>query len=233
MCRIELHGHACVSVTFQDGRRLCLDPYESRGFGGAMHLAPLPDHFAWVACTHAHTDHAAVHTIPSAVRISTPFVEPSGLFALQGRLAPHDEHAGRLRGGLVELLWLRVGATSVLHLGDLGERPGGATLRWLTGRPVDVLVGPAGGHFTLGADGFAELVALVRPRIAVACHTWDDGGRFAEVAGASAVEQRFETVLRGDALAHVAEGWELDGARWQDVVGTPTLVRLRPQSLLT
>jgi L-ascorbate metabolism protein UlaG (beta-lactamase superfamily) len=207
-------GHATFDVTLPDGRRLCLDPYQAGGFGGLVALPPLPDHFDLALCSHEHGDHNAVEAIPAARRIAAPFADNT--LRIDGVVAPHDEHGGRLRGGLVTLHRISAGGVTLVHCGDLGERPAGALLDWLRERPIDLLLAPAGGHFTLGPDAFCELVALTQPALSMPCHTADDGTRFAELAPVAWVERRFARVDRGGSLhlspgAHRLDGQPVDG----------------------
>jgi L-ascorbate metabolism protein UlaG (beta-lactamase superfamily) len=188
--RLRFHGHACFSIEAEDGARLCIDPYESGDFGGAVALPPLPNTFgAWIA-THEHSDHNAGHTIPSAERLRAPCTW--GAFSIERRSAWHDEFGGRLRGGATDLLRVTVDGCTVLHVGDLGERPTGDLLAWLIETPIDALIVPVGGYFTLGPDGAAELAALLRPRWVVPCHSADDGVRLSQLGPRAPFLARFD-----------------------------------------
>lgn len=195
---LRFHGHACFELEAGDGTRLCIDPYEAGGFDGAVRLAPLPDHFdAWVA-THDHADHCAGHTIPSARRVRPPTV--SGPFGLETRRAAHDEFGGRLRGGFVDMIRVEAEGAVVVHLGDLGERLVGAPLAWLRDRPVDALIVPVGGYYTLGPDGAAELAGLVQPRYVVPCHAAEDGVALPELGSRELFVRRFDEPLEAPEL---------------------------------
>lgn len=178
---LRFFGHACFGVQTEEAH-LCIDPFESGGFGGAVTLPPLPDAFThWIA-THEHGDHNAGHTLPSAVRVAAPpagCVTTVGDLRIEATLAAHDEFGGKLRGGLTALLRVTTptpeGPQVIVHCGDLGERPTGALLDWLLETPIDVLIVPVGGYFTLGPDGAAEVVRLVQPRTVVPCHAREHG----------------------------------------------------------
>lgn len=169
---LTFYGHACFSL--EAGRTtLLLDPYESGALGGAVALPPLPDQFDYVASTHLHVDHSATHTVPSADVLEGEGV--AGPFHVERCTAFHDEYRGALRGGTTDVLRIRVNGVTVVHLGDLGERPTGALLDWLRQIPIDALLVPVGGYFTLSPLGAREVVRLLQPRIAVPCHSADDG----------------------------------------------------------
>lgn len=191
---LRFRGHACFELQAGDGTRLCVDPYEAGGFGGAVDLPALPDDFdAWVA-THGHPDHAAGHAVPSAVALQAPAA--FGPFDIAAQRAWHDEFAGRLRSGPVDLLRITVDGTVVVHLGDLGERPVGAVLDWLCATPIDVLIAPVGGYFTGGPDAAVELVSMLKPRIVVPCHAAEDGVQVPQLGSRDLFLRRFDTVSR-------------------------------------
>src|SRR5690606_14167799 len=102
---------------------------------------------------------------------------------------------------------LRCGGLRVVHASDLGERPDGATLAWLRAPRVDVLLAPAGGYFTLGPDGFAELVERAQPRVAVPCHLADQGVRLPQLLPGAALRERLRAWPAG--REHEAAGPEL------------------------
>ena len=85
---------------------------------------------------------------------------------------------------------IRVAGLRIVHCGDIGERPEGATLAWLRESPIDLMIVPIGGFFTLGADGAAELVERCSPYRALACHSSNDGLSFPQLAPASNLEKR-------------------------------------------
>ena len=202
--KLRFLGHACFEVTADDDRRLCIDPFEAGAFDGAVDLPPLDDTFdAWVA-SHEHADHAAGHAIPSAVRLRPP--APWAGLSIDAIAADHDEFGGRLRGGRTDLLRFSDGDSTLVHLGDIGERPTGRVLDWLLECPIDVLIVPTGGYFTLGPDGAAELSALVQPRFVVPCHAREHGVRLPQLGSVVHFAARFTSVsaleLRAEPLLH-------------------------------
>lgn len=175
---IEFFGHACFGLTAADVA-VCIDPFEP---GPLIDRPPLPDRFTHWTATHRHFDHAAGHAVPSAVEVVG---EGSvGPLRFERRTAAHDEFGGRLRGGMTDIIRVTNSESNrvVVHCGDLGERPVGGLLEWLAAVPIDVLIVPIGGYFTLGADGARELVELLKPRAVVPCHAAEHGGRFPELA---------------------------------------------------
>lgn len=202
---LEFFGHACFGIRSEDVR-LCVDPFES----GAMVDRPSPpDRFThWIA-THAHADHSAGHVIPSATQVHAPV--SVGPLRIEAHEASHDEFGGRLRGGLTDVLRITDADTGtvVVHCGDLGERPVGPLLRWLNEVPIDLLIVPLGGYFTLGADGALELAELLRPRAVLGCHAAEHGGAFAELASESLATGRVKhrALPRGEVVVGALSGW--------------------------
>lgn len=192
MPALRFFGHACFAVTASYGSALLVDPFHSGEFGGAMTCPPLPDEFDYVVTTHDHADHAAVDAVPSARVVPSPGV--AGPFRLEHTVAAHDEFGGRLRGGLTRILRIHVEDRVVVHLGDLGERPSGPLLAWLRETPIDALIVPVGGYFTLGGDGAAELCSLLDVRRVLPCHSEDDGLRLRKMAGRGLFVRRFGDV---------------------------------------
>lgn len=221
MLTIRFHGHACFGLDLPDGSSLCIDPFEAGGFGGLLGMPPIPDRYSRVVCTHEHADHNATHAVPSARRIAVQHREPG--LVIDTFTAPHDEHGGRLRTGLVSLLRVKAGGATIVHLSDLGERPHGPLLRWLLEQPIDLLIGPVGGYFTLDADGFAEIVALVKPRFALGCHSAEDGARLPDLDDLSLLYARLGPALVGATLTVDEAVWALDGT---PIPATQRLLRL-------
>jgi len=195
---ITFYGHACFGISRASGGAVVIDPFSPEGFNGAIALSAVPDTFSLAFSTHAHADHAALHAVPSARRVHAPY-EEDGL-RITSTLAAHDEYGGRLRGGMVELVRLTTAGVTILHCSDLGERPAGSLARWLTSEPVDVLIVPVGGYYTLGPDGAAEVAALVRPRYVIPCHSSDDGVKLAELGPREPFVRRFPSTIFVDTL---------------------------------
>lgn len=223
--RIRFFGHATFGVELPGGAHLCIDPYEAGAYGGKVALDPLPDVFSHVVCSHWHGDHNAWHTLPSAQRIFDG--HDNGTWSLRTRTAFHDEHLGRLRGGTTDILDIRADGARIVFCGDLGERATGALLEFVSTPRPDVLIVPVGGHFTLEADGAAELVTLARPRAVIACHSADDGTCFAELAPRGLFDMRFERHIDAGSFYDLPDDDDVD------VVSTAVVTIQRSSSSTT
>jgi L-ascorbate metabolism protein UlaG (beta-lactamase superfamily) len=70
--------------------------------------------------------------------------------------------------GLSRQIRFEVDGVSILHTGDLGTLPDEEQLARL--RPVDLLLLPVGGTYTIGPSEAVELVQRLRPRWTVPMH---------------------------------------------------------------
>lgn len=179
-------GHACFGLHIDGAPFLLIDPFDPKGLGGVDGPPPVTQRYPWVIATHEHSDHAAYHTQPDATVLAAP--GECGPLRLDYRPAAHDPLGGRLRGGSIRMLEIRAFGKRLIHCSDLGERPYGDTLEWL--RAADLLIIPAGGYFTLTADGAAELVESARPKRAIFCHTRDDGLALPHLAPQAVIRRR-------------------------------------------
>lgn len=181
-------GHACFGVHIDGHPFLLIDPFDPVGLGGVSGPSRIPLSYSFTVSTHEHSDHAAFHTQPNAKVVGVPGT--CGPLALDYRTAAHDPLGGRLRGGTVRILEIKAFGIRIVHCSDLGERPTGILLEWLTGEPIDLLIVPAGGYFTLNADGAVELAARANPKLIVFCHTADDGLPLANMQPREIVRRR-------------------------------------------
>ncbi|MCS7099446.1 MAG: MBL fold metallo-hydrolase [Sulfolobales archaeon] len=169
---LRWHGHACFELVDRDGFTVVIDPHD----GSSLGLKPPAIKADAVLITHEHFDHNAYSVVakPGAEKYSMK----EGVFtvgrkhrALGVRLY-HDKVRGRRRGEVV-VYKVEVDGVRVLHLGDLGHVFEESTASML--KPVDVLLVPVGGTFTIDAREALEVVKLVEPRVAIPMHYWTRG----------------------------------------------------------
>lgn len=147
-------GHACFLLE-QDGYRIVVDPYT--GVEGYPELR-VSAHAVY--CSHRHFDHSAADLAELLPPRDCPFtVREIPCF--------HDSQGGALRGENTIRVFT-AGGVSVAHMGDLGHQLSQAQ-REAVG-PVDMVLVPVGGVYTLDAAGAKAVCNAIRPRRVAPMH---------------------------------------------------------------
>lgn len=187
--KIEYLGHSCFVLTSGTGVSVVCDPYDdSVGYKMPRVKADA------VTVSHHHFDHDCVSNVGGSPEI----IDRECSRTLSGVEIDtvrsfHDGMRGKLRGENL-IFKFRIDGINVCHLGDLGE----AYSRTLVERikPVDVLLIPVGGTYTIDASTAKEYVNGIMPDIVVPMHyktadcKLDIGGvdGFTELFGDDSVE---------------------------------------------
>ncbi|MBN2025877.1 MAG: MBL fold metallo-hydrolase [Actinobacteria bacterium] len=169
--RISWLGHAMFLAEDGEGHRLATDPYNDYvGY-------PLPDIEAGIVLvSHDHADHSNTGMIKgNPVVVHDPSARDVAGIKIAGFPTFHDAKKGAERGNNIIFRWEMQGLTFV-HLGDLGHALDAETAGELAG--PDVLFVPVGGFFTIEPDIAAEVVEVLKPRIAVPMHFRNDACGF-------------------------------------------------------
>ncbi len=160
--KIQWLGHSCFTITLLDGRIILTDPHENIGYPSLNTRADI------ITVSHQHSDHNAV----KAVAGSPEVVEDAGIHELgevkiTGIPSYHDGKKGGQRGPnlifLIEAEGLRV-----CHLGDLGHELDGVLVEKIG--PVDVLMVPIGGFYTIDSEQAAKVVDRIGPNYILPMH---------------------------------------------------------------
>lgn len=147
-------GHACFMLE-QDGYRVVLDPYE-----GVEGYPELRVEAHEVLCSHQHFDHNAVGCVKLLPKRESPFtVRTVATF--------HDDQGGAARGTNT-IHVLSGGGVTVAHLGDLGHPLSAEQLAEIG--PVDGILIPVGGVYTVDAAGAKGVCEALHPRWIVPMH---------------------------------------------------------------
>jgi L-ascorbate metabolism protein UlaG (beta-lactamase superfamily) len=162
---IRWHGQACVTLVSPAGLTVLVDPFdESIG-----HRLPAVEPDVVVA-THNHYDHANVDAVagePRALwglRRDGSWAEVDATFRdvrIRTVSTWHDEVRGAKRGRNA-LVVLEMGGLRVVHCGDLGHVLSDEQVRAVG--PVDVLLIPAGGVYTVDPAEARQVVVQLAPR---------------------------------------------------------------------
>lgn len=161
--KIQYLGHSCFKLTESTGTTIVTDPY-----GGISY--ELPDGLTADAVTvsHEHFDHNNVSKINGKPQI----IKKDGAYELPGVeitgiKAYHDKVGGRRRGENT-IFKFRMDGIDVCHLGDLGEECTSELLELLL--PVNILLIPVGGNYTLDSELAKEYVDRMMPEIVIPMH---------------------------------------------------------------
>ncbi|MBE5803111.1 MAG: MBL fold metallo-hydrolase [Clostridiales bacterium] len=213
---ISCIGHAEFLLEMENGMRIVTDPYDDTcGYP----VVPVKAEVALVS--HGHHDHNAVENVKDVSRI----VDAAG----EHTLAPdvkvtavscfHDEAQGSKRGGNLMFL-IEAEGLRVAHLGDLGHMPTAEQAAMLA--PVDVLMLPVGGFYTIDALTAREVAQLLQAQVILPMHYRTE----ANAGWPIAPLDEFLALYSNE-----AEKLDLLRISKDDMACQPALAVLQPQSL--
>ena len=161
--KIRYLGHSSFLLTDGLGTRIVTDPYEGVGFS-----MPRGVQAEGVSVSHAHFDHCNA----AAISGNPVIFDKAGNFALNAVQISavnsfHDEVGGKKRGPNLIFRFQMDGMT-VCHFGDLGEPCSPARIESVG--PVDILLIPVGGNYTIDAVQAKEYVDKLRPAVIIPMH---------------------------------------------------------------
>ncbi len=166
--KIKYYGHAAFMITTDQGVKIILDPYEAGAFGGALSYGQIKDQPDIVLTSHDHADHNETKSLPGSFQI----VKTGGSttvkgISIKGIPTYHDPSKGSERGANL-IFTLSVDGMTVCHLGDLGHPLGAKELSEIG--PVDVLLIPVGGFFTIDPKEATRVAEQIKPKVLIPMH---------------------------------------------------------------
>ena len=160
--KIRYLGHSCFRLTDRAGTSIVCDPYGDVGFTLPYVLADA------VTTSHAHYDHNNVGAVSGApVVFDREGQFEIGGVAVQAFKSWHDGEKGAKRGKNL-IFKFRMDGVEICHLGDLGEKCTDSLVESLF--PVDILLIPVGGNYTIDAAEAKEYVDRIKPSIVIPMH---------------------------------------------------------------
>lgn len=216
-------GQSMFVLESPTGANILFDPYGDIGY-----RIPDPEelNIAFVTVSHEHEDHNNVD-VAGAARVlrgltADGFNPINGSITGGGTIRTveswHDDSEGSERGRNA-IFVVEMGGLRLVHLGDLGHTLSQEQIDAIG--PVDVLLVPVGGHFTIDAAGATEVVNQLQPRVSIPMHYKTEWVNMSELAPVDAflegkvVEQKGSTVeLDIEALPEYGSGvvWVLEPA---------------------
>lgn len=156
-------GHACFQIRSATGLTILTDPPDREvGYPRIETKADV------VTVSHQHFDHNAVALVPGKPKV----IEELGIHQVEGVTFKgvstfHDTNNGRQRGKNTVFVF-QVDGLNLCHLGDLGHVLDAAQVAEIG--PVDILMVPVGGYYTIDAAAAKEVVDALQPRIVLPMH---------------------------------------------------------------
>lgn len=198
--KISFLGHACFLIE-SEGIKIVTDPYDSQiGF-------PLPSVSAdIVTVSHSHFDHSATAAVggnPTIIKSVGESVQKG--VKILGVQAYHDSAQGAERGPDIIFKFTLEGI-NLCHLGDLGHILSQEQIEQIG--PVDILMIPTGGVFSLDGQKAKEVVAELKPTIILPMHFKEEGlnfelepvENFLKIADMTSTNQDYLEINSRDAL---------------------------------
>jgi len=166
--KIRWYGHAAFLITTDEGTKIIIDPYEPGAFGGQLSYGKIKDQADIVLISHDHADHNDTTDLPGTPQL----VKGSGLktlkgISLKGVSTYHDPSKGSERGANT-IFTLKVNQIQLCHLGDLGHLLSDKELAEIG--PVDILLIPVGGFFTIDPKEATRVAEQIKPKILIPMH---------------------------------------------------------------
>lgn len=165
---IKYLGHSSFKIRGKSGS-VVTDPFDSKMVGVDFPRVSAEI----VTVSHNHEDHNQVSKVSGTSNRSEPFVidrvgeyEASGIGVI-GVKSWHDDEEGSKRGENI-IYVIQIEGVIVAHLGDLGHVLSDKQVSTIG--PVDVLLLPVGGTYTLGPGDAVKVIEQLSPSIVVPMH---------------------------------------------------------------
>ncbi len=162
--KIKWLGHSSFVLTESTGLSVLTDPYDPDMVGYAAE----PQSADVVTVSHGHGDH---NFLKSVREYKSVFDKP-GKFEYEGIHITgvqtfHDDSEGEKRGKNI-IYKFGMDGVNICHMGDIGEPCSPELIERLL--PVNVLLIPVGGNYTIDAETAKEYVDKLMPDIVIPMH---------------------------------------------------------------
>ena len=162
--KIKWLGYSSFVLTESTGTTVLTDPFDPEmvGYGFA------PQKVDIVTVSHGHADHNYMKAVAEHdVVIDKPGTYERDGIHITGVQSFHDDEEGKRRGKNV-IFKFGMDGVSVCHMGDIGEPCSPELVERLL--PVNVLLIPVGGNYTIDAEQAKEYVDRLMPDIVIPMH---------------------------------------------------------------
>lgn len=160
--KIQWLGHSSFKLEESTGTTIITDPYNNIGFDMPKVVADA------VTISHTHGDHNNVKAVAGKPQVFNKVgVYDFRGVTITGIPANHDNGKGEKRGENI-IFKYRMDGIEVCHLGDIGHEITSELIELLI--PVNVLLIPVGGVYTIDAEIAKEYVDALMPDIVIPMH---------------------------------------------------------------
>lgn len=161
--KIQWLGHSAFRLEESTGTVIVTDPYHPN-IGREMPRIVCDA----VTVSHEHYDHNYIDAFANKPAV----IKSQGIFEVKGvhvrsLMSHHDEVAGKKRGKNL-IFQFRMDGVEVCHMGDIGEPCSTRLVEALV--PVNILLIPVGGTYTIDAEQAKEYVDRIMPDIVIPMH---------------------------------------------------------------
>lgn len=166
--KIKYLGHSSFKLEESTGTCVVCDPYdESVGYEMSKVSADA------VTVSHKHYDHDSIKSVGgSPIVIDTECSHDLPGVEINAIKSFHDNVRGKARGENI-IFKFRMDGIDVCHLGDLGEECSASLIELIL--PVNVLLIPVGGNYTIDANMAKEYVERIMPDVVIPMHYREKG----------------------------------------------------------
>ncbi len=166
--KLKYLAHAAFLMTTSKGTRIITDPYQAGSYGGAVGYRAIDEEADAITISHDHPDHCHIcEKHKNAKLIQTAGEHKAGEVEITGIPAFHDQSRGSERGRSLMFVFNADGVR-VCHCGDLGHVLDEKQARELG--PIDVLLIPVGGFYTIDAAEADQVISTINPKVAIPMH---------------------------------------------------------------
>jgi len=161
--KLKWFGHSCFLLTADSGVKVLIDPFDPE----VGYKLP-PQEADIVTTSHNHEDHNYLKAVSGKFKhLNKPGAFSERGIEITGIVTYHDKVQGKKSGRNV-VFKFTVDGLNICHCGDLGHVFTAEQLQALG--PVDVLLVPVGGNYTIDHELAAEVCSLVSPKVIIPMH---------------------------------------------------------------
>ncbi|MBS4015251.1 MAG: MBL fold metallo-hydrolase [Candidatus Latescibacteria bacterium] len=166
--KITFLAHASFLIETANKVRIITDPYQAGCYNNALGYQPINEPADIVLVSHDHADHNCLTDVSGNPKV----INAPGDWTVQdikitGINSYHDTEKGAARGKNIVFV-IETDGLRIVHLGDLGH--GLAESDYEKIRPVNVLLSPVGGFFTIDSKVATEMLNCLKPDITIPMH---------------------------------------------------------------